>query len=84
MARCLSVSTRSASSEDKARRRGLGGHLEMSLSVSWHEVLMQRAQRPPRSRTLTVFMDGVYSNAKSIDRQDPNCDALSHIMNVVT
>ncbi|MCB1887514.1 MAG: hypothetical protein KDH20_07895 [Rhodocyclaceae bacterium] len=62
----------------------VGGHLEMCLSVSWHEVLLQWSKRPPRSRTLTVFMDGVYSNAKAIDEQDPYYDALSRFMNVVT
>lgn len=62
----------------------VGGHLEMCLSVSWHEILLQWSRRPPRNHTLVAYMDAIYSNAKGIDESAPYFEALGRFMNVVT
>ncbi|MCB1909773.1 MAG: hypothetical protein KDH15_20625 [Rhodocyclaceae bacterium] len=62
----------------------VGGHLEMCLSTTWHEILLQWARRPPHDRVLTIFMDAIYSNGKGIDETSRHFDALARFMGVVT
>ncbi|MCB1927034.1 MAG: hypothetical protein KDH17_03250 [Rhodocyclaceae bacterium] len=62
----------------------VGGHLELCLSTTWHEILLQWSRRPPHDRMLTIFMDAVYSNGKGIDEASPHFEALGRFMSVVT
>jgi len=61
----------------------VGGHLEMCLSTAINEVLLQWAKQPPRNRTVTYFMDAIYSNGKMIDPSDPFYKDFDRFMGIV-
>jgi hypothetical protein len=61
-----------------------GGHLELCLSTTLHDVLAIWARQPRRSRTITYFMDAIYSNGKSIDASAPYYSDFERFMGVVT
>jgi hypothetical protein len=61
-----------------------GGHLELCLSRSLHDITYQWAAQPPRDRTITFFMDAIYSNGKSVDPSDPFYSDFQRFMGVVT
>lgn len=61
-----------------------GGHLELCLSSTVHDVLLAWAKEPKRSLTLTYLMDAVYSNGKSVDESDPYYADFRRFMDVVT
>lgn len=62
----------------------VGGHLELCMSTTLHDVIYNWAQKPPRSRTITYFMDGIYSNGKLVDPGDPFYGDFEKFMGVVT
>jgi hypothetical protein len=62
----------------------VGGHLELCLSATLHDVIYQWAQHPPRNLTITYFMDAIYSNGKLIDPSDPFYSDFQRFMGVVT
>jgi hypothetical protein len=61
-----------------------GGHLEMCLSNTLHDVLSSWAKRPARNLTITYLMDAIYSNGKSIEESDPFYRDFQNFMSVVT
>lgn len=62
----------------------VGGHVEMCMSATIHDVLFQWAKRPARNFTVTYFMDAIYSNGKAIDPADPFYNDFVRFMGVVT
>ena len=62
----------------------VGGHVEMCMSATIHDVLLQWAKRPARNFTVTYFMDAIYSNGKVIDPSDPFYGDFARFMGVVT
>jgi hypothetical protein len=62
----------------------VGGHLELCLDVTVNEVLYSWAKQRKTPLTLTYFMDGIYSNGKSIEESDPFYADYERFMNVVT
>ncbi len=62
----------------------VGGHLELCLSATLHDVIYQWAKKPPRDHTVTYFMDAIYSNGKSIDPSEPYYGDLIKFLNVVS
>ncbi|MEW6163961.1 MAG: hypothetical protein AB1642_02745 [Pseudomonadota bacterium] len=63
----------------------VGGHLELCLSATLHDVLYQWARKPPaRTLTVTYFMDAIYSNGKLVDPADPFYADFQRFMGVVT
>ncbi|MCC7184172.1 MAG: hypothetical protein IT509_11465 [Rhodocyclaceae bacterium] len=61
-----------------------GGHLELCLSATLHDVLFAWAKKPLRNRVITYFMDGIYSNGKSVEESDSFYQRFSRFMTVVT
>jgi len=62
----------------------VGGHVELCLSATLHDVIYQWAQRPARNFTVTYFMDAIYSNGKVIDPSDPFYGDFVKFIDVVT
>lgn len=63
----------------------VGGHLEMCLSATLHDVLYQWAKKAPsHNLTVTYFMDAIYSNGKLVDPGDPFFADFERFMGVVT
>ncbi len=63
----------------------VGGHLELCLSQTLHDVLYQWARKyPPRNLTVTYFMDAIYSNGKLVDPSDPFYADFQRFMGIVT
>lgn len=61
-----------------------GGHLELCLSRTLHDVIYQLSKNPKRYTTITYLMDAVYSNGKHIEPSDPFFNDFAFFMNVVT
>ena len=61
-----------------------GGHLELCLSTTLHDILALWARQPKRRLTITYLMDAVYSNGKSIDESAPYFRDFAQFMGVVT
>ncbi|MFZ9677818.1 MAG: hypothetical protein ACO3BH_05640 [Quisquiliibacterium sp.] len=61
-----------------------GGHLELCLSRTMHDILEQWAKQTPRNLRITLLMDAIYSNGKAIDPQDDYYDKLERFLGVVT
>jgi hypothetical protein len=61
-----------------------GGHLEMCLSNTLHDVLSAWAKQPGRDLTVTYLMDAIYSNGKSIEEGDRFYRDFQNFMSVVT
>lgn len=61
-----------------------GGHLELCLSTTVHEVILRRSRQPQRHHTLTYLMDAIYSNGKWVEAADPWADDLARFMGIVT
>lgn len=53
-----------------------GGHLELCLSRSLHDLILQWAKAQPQSHRITFVMDGVYSNGKYFEEGKPGWDDL--------
>ncbi len=62
----------------------VGGHVELCLSRSIHDILYQASKRQQQSMTLTYFMDGIYSNGKTINESDPFYKDFMQFMGAVT
>jgi hypothetical protein len=62
----------------------VGGHLELCLSVTVHDVLQSWAKQKKSKVTLTYLMDGIYSNGKNLDRDAPYYRDFEKFMSVVT
>jgi hypothetical protein len=62
----------------------VGGHVELCLSVALNEALYRWSKLPARSRTVTYFMDGIYSNGKMIDPSEPFYPDFERFMGIVT
>jgi hypothetical protein len=61
-----------------------GGHLELCLSTTLHDILSIWSRQPRRNLTLTYLMDAIYSNGKSIDASAPYYSDFERFMGVVT
>lgn len=61
-----------------------GGHLEMCLSVTLHDVLLDWARKPARNLSVTLLMDAIYSNGKLVEESDPYFADFERFMAVVT
>lgn len=61
-----------------------GGHLELCMSGTLHDVLYSWAKQGKRNLTVTYLMDAIYSNGKSIDEADPFYSEYEKFMRVVT
>jgi len=62
----------------------VGGHLELCLMTALEDILYQWAAGPPESRTVTYLMDGIYSNGKMIDPDDPFYGDFQRFLGVVS
>ena len=62
----------------------VGGHLEVCLSNTLLDVLQKWAKQPGQNRTITYFMDGIYSNGKDIGEADPYYRNYVTFMSAVT
>lgn len=63
----------------------VGGHLEMCMSATLHDVLYQWAKKPPaRKLTVTYFMDAIYSNGKLVESDAVFYADFQRFMGVVT
>jgi hypothetical protein len=61
-----------------------GGHAELCLSRSIHDLLLQAARRRHRNLTVTYVMDAIYSNGKTVDPSDPFYSDFTTFLSVVT
>jgi hypothetical protein len=61
-----------------------GGHLELCLSTTLHDVLLALARQPKRNLVVTYFMDAIYSNGKSVEETDRYYGDFLRFMGVVT
>lgn len=62
----------------------VGGHIEMCLSRSLHDILYQWARRSARDLSVTFFMDAIYSNGRSVEPSDHYYNDFTAFMGVVT
>lgn len=69
---------------DPAHLYIVGGHLELCMSIALHDIIQQWAKRAPRNRTVTYFMDAVYSNGKLVEASAPYYHDFDRFMGVVT
>jgi hypothetical protein len=61
----------------------VGGHLELCLSATLHDILEIWARRPGESFTLTFLMDGIYTNGKLVDPGDSFYEDFQRFMSVI-
>jgi len=61
-----------------------GGHLELCLSRTLHDVLERWSREPQRNRSMVFLMDAIYSNGKLVEPEDPYYDDLQRFMGIVT
>ena len=61
-----------------------GGHLEMCMSRTLNDVFYQWSKKPLENRTVTFFMDAIYSNGKSVEEGDPFYSDFQKFMGVIT
>lgn len=71
-------------SADVTRLYVVGGHLELCLSAALHDILLQWARDEPRNRTVTFFMDGIYSNGKLVQPDAPFFGDFVRFIDIVT
>lgn len=62
----------------------VGGHLELCMSATLHDIIYQWAKRPPRNYRITYLMDAIYSNGKMIDPSDPFYHDFDRFLGIVT
>lgn len=60
-----------------------GGHLELCLAVTLNEILEKWAKKPPRNHTISLFMDGIFSNGREIYENDPYYREYLRFMQIV-
>lgn len=61
----------------------VGGHLELCLSTTLHEVLLRWSRQAPRDLTVTYFMDAIYSNGRNVEPGDPYYQDFQRFMGIV-
>lgn len=61
-----------------------GGHIELCLSRTIHDLIYQASKRSFRRIQFTYVMDAIYSNGKTIDESDPFYKDFSWFMGIVT
>jgi len=61
-----------------------GGHMELCLSRTLHDVLYKWSRRPARDLTVTFFMDAIYSNGKSVEPSDPYYSDFNWFMGIIS
>lgn len=62
----------------------VGGHLELCLSRSLNEIIYQWARKPARNMSVTLFMDAIYSNGRSVEATDRYYSDFSAFMGVLS
>jgi len=62
----------------------VGGHLELCMSTTVHDVLQAWARQARRNYVITYLMDAIYSNGKGILESDPFHADFARFMSVVT
>ena len=62
----------------------VGGHLELCLSATLNDILLAWSRQAPGTRRITLFMDGIYSNGKSVEPEDPFYGDFQRFMGIVT
>lgn len=60
-----------------------GGHLELCLAVTLNEILEKWAKQPQRNHTISLFMDGIFSNGREISESDPYYREYVRFMQIV-
>ena len=60
-----------------------GGHLELCLSRSLHDLIFQWAKAPPQHRRIHFVMDAIYSNGKYFEEGKAGYDDLQRFFSVV-
>jgi len=61
----------------------VGGHLELCLLATLNDILLAWSRQAPANRTITFFMDGIYSNGHSVEPDDPFYDDFQRFMGVI-
>lgn len=61
----------------------VGGHLELCLSATLHDVMYKWSRMAPRNLTVTYFMDAIYSNGKLVEPTEPYYRDFEKFMGVV-
>jgi hypothetical protein len=62
----------------------VGGHIELCLGRTLQDIVASWARRPTAHLKLTFFMDGIYSNGKSIRDSDPYAKAVDGFLKIVS
>jgi hypothetical protein len=62
----------------------IGGHLEECLSATVHDVLLDWSRKPRRDRTVTYFMDGIFSNGRYVQQTDSWSGRYHRFISIVT
>lgn len=62
----------------------VGGHIELCLAHTLQDVLASWSRRPNTRLRLTFYMDGIYSNGKSIRESDPYFKAAANFLGIVS
>lgn len=60
-----------------------GGHLELCLSITANDILLNWAKKPRRNLKISYFMDGIFSNGKYIEESDPYFKDYTRFMGIV-
>ncbi len=61
----------------------VGGHLELCLSVTVNDILLNWSKKPRRDLTMSFFMDGIFSNGREIEEADPYYRDYIRFMQIV-
>lgn len=61
-----------------------GGHMELCLSRSLHDILYQWSRKPARNLTVTLLLDAIYSNGKSVEPSDPYYSDFNWFMGIIS
>ena len=59
-----------------------GGHLELCLSRSLHDLILQWSKAPPQNRRIIFVMDAIYSNGKYFEEGKAGYDDLQRFFAV--
>lgn len=62
----------------------VGGHMELCLSRTLHDILYKWSRKPARDLNVTFFMDAIYSNGKSVEASDPYYNDFNWFMGIIS
>lgn len=62
----------------------VGGHMELCLLRTLHDILFKWSRKPARNLTVTFIMDAIYSNGKSVEPSDPYFQDFNWFMGIVS